>query len=96
MAEEQTSQIETTFQEYLKTKKPQEVYIQSGNDIYIVRFSQALNNNWQILNTMTQVGRQLVRKESINGPFKETKEYEWVLLDPRDISQEIQAFDRDL
>ena len=45
---------------------------------------------------MTQIGRHIMRKEAINGPFKTTKDYDWVLLDPKDIRQEIQAFDKNL
>lgn len=77
--EENSKAIEDTFQQYLATKKPQETYIQAGDDIYQVRFDKLYG--WEIKNTSTQIGRDLRRNETIKGPFIETRTFNWLLVD---------------
>ena len=71
LSEENCKIIEDAYQVYLKNKQTSETYIQSGDDVYQIRFDRSLNGNWAIVNTTTQAGRHLKRLEQIKGPFKE-------------------------
>eukprot|EP00347_Sterkiella_histriomuscorum_P016706 403352164 len=95
--EDQSNQIEEAFQEYIARQRPQDVYIQSGEDIYMVRFDpkqrQVNGGCWEIKNTQSQVGRVLRRQIDFKGPFKTTRKLEWIMVAPKPpvFSEDIQA-----
>lgn len=72
--------IEAAYEKFKMTKRPQETFISSGNDVYQIKFDYQQNGDWKIVNTQTQVARDLKRKVIVKGPFIESKQYEWMVL----------------
>ncbi|CDW84239.1 poly adp-ribose polymerase member 14-like protein [Stylonychia lemnae] len=85
LSPEQSKLIENVYQEYLTKGGLQETFIQSGDDIYSIRFQQELyqkNQGWRIVNSISQIGRELFRKIKLKGPFQKQKTVRFYLINP--------------